>query len=122
MKVLDASRVLAGPYAAMMLGDLGHDVVKIERPGEGDQTRAWGPPWQDGESAYYLSVNRNKRSLTLNLKSPEGQEIFRKLAAQSDVLLENFRPGDFDAWGLGWEALSKLNPRLVFCSITGYGQ
>ncbi|HXX94414.1 MAG TPA: CoA transferase [Planctomycetota bacterium] len=120
--MLDASRVLAGPYAAMMLGDLGHDVIKVERPGDGDQTRSWGPPWQDGQSAYYLSVNRNKRSVTLNLKSPEGQEIFRKLAAQSDVLLENFRPGELDAWGLGWDAMSRLNPRLVFCSITGYGQ
>lgn len=122
MKVLDASRVLAGPYAAMMLGDLGHEVVKIERPGEGDQTRAWGPPWQNGESAYYLSVNRNKRSLTLNLKSPAGQEIFRRLAASSDVLIENFRSGELDGLGLGFDALSRLNPRLVFCSITGYGQ
>jgi crotonobetainyl-CoA:carnitine CoA-transferase CaiB-like acyl-CoA transferase len=106
----------------MMLGDLGHEVIKVERPGEGDQTRAWGPPWQDGESAYYLSVNRNKRSLTLNLKAPDGQEIFRRLAAESDVLLENFRAGELDALGLGFDALSKLNPRLVFCSITGYGQ
>ncbi|MBI3858255.1 MAG: CoA transferase [Planctomycetes bacterium] len=122
MKILDASRVLAGPYAAMMLGDLGHEVVKVERPGEGDQTRAWGPPWQDGQSAYYLSVNRNKRSLTLNLKSPEGQEIFRRLAAASDVLIENFRAGELDGLGLGYEALSRLHPRLVFCSITGYGQ
>jgi crotonobetainyl-CoA:carnitine CoA-transferase CaiB-like acyl-CoA transferase len=122
LKILDASRVLAGPYAAMMLGDLGHDVIKVEAPGTGDQTRAWGPPWQEGESAYYRSINRNKRSLTLNLKHPDGQELFRRLAAQSDVLIENFRPGDLDAWGLGWEALSKLNPRLVFCSITGYGQ
>ena len=122
MKVLDASRVLAGPFAGMMLGDLGHDVIKVERPGDGDQTRAWGPPWQDGQSAYYLSVNRNKRSLTLNLKSPEGQEIFRRLAAASDVVLENFRAGELDALGLGYDALSRLNPRLVFCSITGYGQ
>ena len=106
----------------MMLGDLGHDVVKVERPGEGDQTRAWGPPWQDGQSAYYLSVNRNKRSLTLDLKSPEGQEIFRRLAASSDVLIENFRSGELDGLGLGFDALSRLNPRLVFCSITGYGQ
>lgn len=106
----------------MMLGDLGHDVVKVERPGEGDQTRAWGPPWQDGQSAYYLSVNRNKRSLTLNLKSPDGQEIFRRLAASSDVLIENFRAGELDGLGLGYDALSRLNPRLVFCSITGYGQ
>lgn len=122
MKVLDASRVLAGPYAAMMLGDLGHDVVKVERPGEGDQTRAWGPPWQDGQSAYYLCVNRNKRSLTLDLKSPDGREIFRRLAASTDVLLENFRAGELDGLGLGFDALSQLNPRLVFCSITGYGQ
>jgi CoA:oxalate CoA-transferase len=122
MKVLDASRVLAGPYAAMMLGDLGHDVIKVERPGDGDQTRSWGPPWQDGQSAYYLSVNRNKRSLTLNVKSSEGQELFRRLAAQADVLIENFRAGEIDALGLGYPALASLNPRLVFCSITGYGQ
>jgi crotonobetainyl-CoA:carnitine CoA-transferase CaiB-like acyl-CoA transferase len=122
MKVLDVSRVLAGPYAAMMLGDLGHDVIKVERPGDGDQTRAWGPPWQDGQSAYYLSVNRNKRSLTLNLKSAEGQDLFRRLAARSDVVLENFRAGEIDALGIGYPELSKLNPRLVYCSITGYGQ
>lgn len=114
--------MLAGPYAAMMLGDLGHDVVKVERPGDGDQTRAWGPPWQDGQSAYYLSVNRNKRSLTLNLKSPEGQDFYRRLAATSDVVLENFRAGDADALGIGYDALARLNPRLVYCSITGYGQ
>jgi crotonobetainyl-CoA:carnitine CoA-transferase CaiB-like acyl-CoA transferase len=106
----------------MMLGDLGHDVVKVERPGDGDQTRAWGPPWQDGQSAYYLSVNRNKRSLTLNLKSLEGQEIFRRLATRSDVLIENFRAGDLDELGLGYAQLSRLNPRLIHCSITGYGQ
>lgn len=122
MKILDASRVLAGPYAAMMLGDLGHEVIKVERPGDGDQTRAWGPPWQDGQSAYYLSINRNKRSLTLNVKSSEGQAIFRKLAAQADVVLENFRAGEIDALGLGYPALAAPNPRLVFCSITGYGQ
>jgi crotonobetainyl-CoA:carnitine CoA-transferase CaiB-like acyl-CoA transferase len=122
MRILDASRVLAGPYAAMMLGDLGHEVIKIERPGDGDQTRSWGPPWQDGQSAYYLSVNRNKRSLTLNVQSPEGQELFRRLAARSDVLIENFRAGQIDALGLGYSALAAQNPRLVFCSITGYGQ
>jgi len=122
MKVLDASRILAGPYAAMMLGDLGHDVIKVERPGDGDQTRSWGPPWQDGQSAYYLSVNRNKRSLTLNVKSPEGQELFRRLAARCDVLIENFRAGEIDGLGLGYETLAKENPRLVFCSVTGYGQ
>jgi len=122
VRILDASRVLAGPYAAMLLGDVGHDVIKVERPGDGDQTRAWGPPWQDGQSAYYLSVNRNKRSLTLNVKSPEGQDLFRRLAASSDVLIENFRAGEIEALGLGYEALSGLHPRLVFCSITGYGQ
>ncbi len=106
----------------MMLGDLGHDVIKVERPGDGDQTRAWGPPWQDGQSAYYLSVNRNKRGLTLNLKAKEGQDLFRRLAAQSDVVLENFRAGEIDALGLGYQELSKINPRLVYCSITGYGQ
>ena len=122
MRILDASRVLAGPYAAMMLGDLGHEVIKVERPGDGDQTRSWGPPWLDGQSAYYLSVNRNKRSLTLNVKSPEGQEIFRRLAAQSDVLIENFRAGEIEALGLGYSVLESLNPGLIFCSITGYGQ
>jgi crotonobetainyl-CoA:carnitine CoA-transferase CaiB-like acyl-CoA transferase len=106
----------------MMLGDLGHDVIKIERPGEGDQTRAWGPPWQDGQSAYYLSVNRNKRSLALNLKTEEGRDVFRRLAEHSDVLVENFRAGELDALGLGYNSLSQSNPGLVFCSITGYGQ
>jgi crotonobetainyl-CoA:carnitine CoA-transferase CaiB-like acyl-CoA transferase len=106
----------------MMLGDLGHDVVKVERPSEGDQTRAWGPPWQDGQSAYFSSVNRNKRSLTLNLKAAEGRDLFRRLAARSDVLIENFRAGDLDELGLGYAELSRLNPRLVYCSITGYGQ
>ena len=106
----------------MMLGDLGHEVIKVEAPGAGDPTRAWGPPWQDGQSAYYLSINRNKRSITVNLKSAEGRDIFQKLAARSDVLLENFRAGEMDEWGLDSEALSKLNPRLVHCSITGYGQ
>ena len=105
-----------------MLGDLGHDVIKVERPGEGDQTRAWGPPWQDGQSAYYLSVNRNKRSLTLNLKAPEGVEIFRRLAAASDVVLENFRAGELNSLGIGYDVLFRLNPRLIYCSITGYGQ
>jgi crotonobetainyl-CoA:carnitine CoA-transferase CaiB-like acyl-CoA transferase len=122
LRVLDASRVLAGPYAAMMLGDLGADVIKIERPGSGDQTRAWGPPYVDGESAYYLSVNRNKRSLTLDLKAPEGQEIFKKLAGRSDVVIENFRSGALDGLGLGYEQLSTRRPELIWCSITGYGR
>jgi crotonobetainyl-CoA:carnitine CoA-transferase CaiB-like acyl-CoA transferase len=121
-RVLDASRVLAGPYAAMMLGDWGAEVLKIEEPRTGDQTRAWGPPFLKGESAYYLSVNRNKRSLTLNLKAPEGQDLFRRLASQSDILIENFRVGELDRWGLGYSALSRENRSLLFCSVTGYGQ
>ncbi len=122
VRVLDASRVLAGPYAAMMLGDLGADVIKLEHPDGGDQTRAWGPPFVKGESAYYLSVNRNKRSVALNLKAPEGQEIFRKLAERSDVVIENFRPGALERLGLDYEALTPRNPRLIWCSITGYGR
>lgn len=106
----------------MQLGDLGADVVKIERPGSGDDTRSWGPPFVQGESAYYLCCNRNKRSLTVNLKEPLGRELIARLADQSDVLVENFLPGTLDGWGLGYEALSQRNPRLVYCSITGFGQ
>jgi crotonobetainyl-CoA:carnitine CoA-transferase CaiB-like acyl-CoA transferase len=120
--VLDLSRVLAGPYCTMILADLGAEVVKIERPGAGDDTRQWGPPWAGGESAYYLSVNRNKRSVTLNLKEGRGRETLRQLAAQADVLVENFRVGTLADWGLGYEMLRDINPRLIACSITGYGQ
>lgn len=120
--VVDLSRVLAGPYCSMMLADLGADVVKIERPDHGDGTRQWGPPWVGGESAYYLCVNRNKKSITLNLKSESGREIVRDLACQADVLLENFRVGTMEGWGLGYEALRELNPGLIYCAITGYGQ
>lgn len=120
--VIDVSRVLAGPYAAMMLGDLGADVIKVERPDGGDQTRAWGPPHLGDESAYYLSINRNKRSLTLNLKSEQGREIIKQLVKKGDVLIENFRPGGMESFGLGYEDLKQLNPRLIYCSITGYGQ
>lgn len=122
IRVLDLSRVLAGPYCTMLLGDLGADVLKVERPGNGDDTRQWGPPFAAGESAYYLCCNRNKRSLTLNLKSAEGREIVERMALHSDVLVENFLPGTLDAWGLGYERLKASNPRLVFCSITGFGQ
>jgi formyl-CoA transferase len=122
LRVLDASRVLAGPYCAMMLGDLGAEVIKIERPQTGDQTRAWGPPYLMSESAYYLSANRNKRSLTLDLKREQGREIFKKLALQSDLLIESFQVGDLDKWGLGTKTLRQLNSKLVCCSITGYGQ
>jgi formyl-CoA transferase len=120
--VLDLSRVLAGPLCAMMLADLGAEVVKVEKPGEGDETREWGPPWAAGESAYYLSVNRNKRSITVDLKAVEGREIVRRLARKSDVIIENFKTGTLEKLGLGYEELSTLNPGLVFCSITGYGQ
>jgi crotonobetainyl-CoA:carnitine CoA-transferase CaiB-like acyl-CoA transferase len=125
LRVLDLSRVLAGPLCTMVLGDLGAEVVKIERPGHGDETRAWGPPWAEGpagrESAYYLSVNRNKRSVEADLKSDAGRALVHRLAADADVLLENFVPGTMERLGLGWDALSTANPRLVWCSITGYG-
>jgi formyl-CoA transferase len=121
-RILDLSRVLAGPYCTMMLGDLGAEVIKVERPGVGDDTRAWGPPFADGESAYYLCANRNKKSITVNLKSSAGQEIIRQLARSSDVLVENYKVGELSALGLGYEDLKQLNPGLVYCSITGYGQ
>jgi formyl-CoA transferase len=120
--VLDLSRVLAGPYCTMMLADLGAEVIKVERPGQGDGTRQWGPPWAGGESAYYVSVNRNKRSITLNLKSQEGREIVRQLADRVDVLVENWRVGTMDRWGLAYETLRESNPGLIYCAITGYGQ
>lgn len=121
-RILDLSRVLAGPYCTMLLGDLGAEVIKIERPGTGDDTRAWGPPFAGGESAYYLCANRNKKSVTVNLKSSEGQEIIRRLARLSDVAVENFKAGELAQLGLGYEHLKALNPGLVYCSITGYGQ
>jgi formyl-CoA transferase len=122
IRVLDLSRVLAGPYCTMMLGDLGAEVIKVERPGSGDETRQWGPPFAAGESAYYLCCNRNKSGITVNLKSPEGRELVARLADRSDVLVENFLPGTLDKWGLSYEALSRRNPRLIYCSITGFGQ
>jgi formyl-CoA transferase len=115
--VLDLSRVLAGPYCTMMLGDLGAEVIKVERPGSGDETRQWGPPDAGGESAYYLCVNRNKRSLTVNLKAPEGQKMTRRLADQSDVLIENYRVGTIQKMGLGYEDLKKKNPGLIYCIL-----
>ncbi len=122
VRVLDLSRVLTGPYCTMMLADLGAEVIKIEAPGSGDDTRAWGPPFVDGESAYFLSVNRNKKSLTLNLKHPEGLAIARRLAERSDVAVENFRPGTADRLGLGYEALRAINPAIVYCAVSGFGQ
>ena len=120
--VLDFSRVLAGPYCAQLLGDYGASVIKIEQPNSGDGTRQWGPPWAGEQSAYFLSANRNKRSLTLNLKSIEGAEIAKKLIANADVLIENFLPGTMGRLGLGYDAAKQINPRLIYCAITGYGQ
>jgi glutaryl-CoA transferase len=121
VRVLDLSRVLAGPYATMVLADLGADVVKVEHPERGDDTRHWGPPFAGGESAYFLSVNRNKRSMGVDLKDPEGLERVRRLAAGADVLIENMRRGTLEKFGLGYEALKELNPDIIYCSITGFG-
>jgi crotonobetainyl-CoA:carnitine CoA-transferase CaiB-like acyl-CoA transferase len=121
--VVDLSRVLAGPYATMLLGDLGARVIKIEQPGRGDDTRHWGPPFTpNGESAYFLCANRNKESVTLNLKHTEGQAIARDMIARADIIVENFKVGNMAALGLGYEELRKVNPGLIYCSITGYGQ
>ncbi len=121
IRVLDLSRVLAGPYCTMFLGDMGADVVKIERPGVGDDTRGYGPPFINGESAYFLSVNRNKRSMVLNLKHERGKEILRRMVETADVLVENFRPGTMEKLGFDYESARVINPRLVYCSISGYG-
>ncbi|MBP1987355.1 CaiB/BaiF CoA transferase family protein [Halolamina salifodinae] len=121
--VLDASRVLAGPFCGMQLGDLGADVIKVERPDVGDQTRGWTPPsFGEGAGSYYASINRNKRSITINMATEAGRETFRDLAAEADVVLENFRVGKAAEWGIDYESLRAENPGLVFCSITGYGQ
>ena len=122
IRVLDLSRILAGPYATMLLADMGAEVIKVEQPDVGDGTRHWGPPWVGPFSAYFLSVNRNKRSITVNLKTDEGREIIKSLAAKSDILVENFKVGAMKRLGLDYETLSKLNPSLIYCSITGYGQ
>jgi crotonobetainyl-CoA:carnitine CoA-transferase CaiB-like acyl-CoA transferase len=129
VRVLDVSRVLAGPWAGQVLADLGADVIKVERPLTGDDTRSWGPPYlrdADGrdtsEAAYYLAANRNKRSVTIDFTQPEGQRLMRELAAQSDVFLENFKVGGLAAYGLDYASLKAINPRLIYCSITGFGQ
>ncbi len=129
IRVLDLSRVLAGPWAGQNLADLGAEVVKVERPKVGDDSRAFGPPWikdasgaDTRDSAYFTSANRGKKSLTLNLSKPEGQAIVRELAAVSDVLIENYKFGDLARYGLGYEDLKKINPRLIYCSVTGFGQ
>jgi crotonobetainyl-CoA:carnitine CoA-transferase CaiB-like acyl-CoA transferase len=129
IKVLDLSRVMAGPWAGQLLADMGADVIKVERPGVGDDTRSWGPPFLPApegtpprESGYYLSVNRGKRSLTINIDKPQGQEIVRALARRSDILLENFKVGTLPRYGLGYEDLKEINPRLIYCSVSGFGQ
>ncbi|MGH7666821.1 MAG: CaiB/BaiF CoA transferase family protein [Candidatus Dormibacteria bacterium] len=123
VRVLELARVVAGPYCGMILGDLGADVIKVERPGEGDDLRHWGPPFMaDDESTYFLSVNRNKRSIAIDLKSPAGRDLLRRLIVSSDVLIENFKPGGLEALGLDHQSLAHSNPRLVHCSITAYGE
>ncbi|MGQ7816369.1 CoA transferase [Pseudomonas sp. A46] len=129
IRVLDLSRVLAGPWSGQILADLGAEVIKVERPGAGDDTRAWGPPFLKGadgrdtsEAAYFLSANRNKQSVTIDFTKPEGQALVRELASRSDILIENFKVGGLAAYGLDYESLKALNPRLIYCSITGFGQ
>jgi crotonobetainyl-CoA:carnitine CoA-transferase CaiB-like acyl-CoA transferase len=129
LRVLDLSRVLAGPWASQILADMGADVIKIERPGQGDDTRAWGPPFardekghDTSESAYFLSANRGKKSVTVDIAKPAGQAIVRRLAEQSDILIENYKVGGLKRYGLDYASLARLNPRLIYCSITGFGQ
>lgn len=129
IRVLDLSRVLAGPLCGQLLADLGADVIKVERPGSGDDSRAWGPPYladtngePTGESAFYCACNRGKRSITIDLHKPAGRDLVKKFAASSDVVLENYKAGTLEKYGLGYDALSKCNPKLIYCSITGYGQ
>jgi len=120
--VLDLTRVLSGPYCTMLLADMGARVIKIEQPGKGDDTRAWGPPFLEGESAYFLSINRNKESVTIDFKKPRGRAILDRLIAQCDVLVENFRPGTLDKMGLDYASLAAIHPSLIVCSISGFGQ
>lgn len=122
VKILDLSRVVSAPFATMQLGDLGADVVKIEEPGRGDEARSYGPPFLGGESAYFLSVNRNKRSCALDLKTTAGKELIVRLASVADVVIENFRPGAMERLGLGFEALRGANERLIYCGISGFGR
>ncbi|XP_070120445.1 succinate--hydroxymethylglutarate CoA-transferase isoform X6 [Equus przewalskii] len=122
VKILDLTRVLAGPFATMNLGDLGAEIIKVERPGAGDDTRAWGPPFLGTESVYFLSVNRNKKSIAVNIKDPKGVKIVKELAAVCDVFVENYVPGKLSAVGLGYEDIDKIAPHIIYCSITGFGQ
>jgi len=120
--ILDLSRALAGPYCSMMLADMGAEIIKIEMPGRGDDSRSWGPPFVEGESAYFMSVNRNKKSITLNLKSEKSKEIIEKLIKKADIIIENFRPGTMDKLGLSYENVAELNPEIIYASISGFGQ
>ena len=122
IKILDLSRALAGPYCSMMLADMGAEVIKVEMPGRGDDSRAWGPPFLKGESAYFMSVNRNKKSMTLNLKKERAIEIIHKLIKQSDIIIENFRPGTMERLSLSYTDVKKINPKIIYCSISGFGQ
>ena len=121
IRVLDLTRILAGPYATMMLADLGAEVIKVEIPGKGDDTRGWGPPFVNGESSYFMSINRNKKSLTLDLKNERGKEILTRLIERSDIVAENFRPGTMEKLGFGYDRVREINPRAVFASISGFG-
>ncbi len=120
--ILDLSRALAGPSCTMMLADMGAEIIKLEMPGRGDDSRSWGPPFVEGESAYFMSVNRNKKSITLNLKSEKSKEIIEKLIKKADVIVENFRPGTMDKLGLSYENVTELNPEIIYASISGFGQ
>jgi len=122
IRVVDLSRIIAGPFCTQILGDMGADVIKVEQPGSGDETRTWGPPFANGEAVYFFCVNRNKRSVTLNLKDPRGQKIFRELVNRADILVENFKPGTLAKLGLDDDGLRPENPRLIYCAITGFGR
>jgi crotonobetainyl-CoA:carnitine CoA-transferase CaiB-like acyl-CoA transferase len=122
IKVLDMTRVLAGPFCTMILGDLGAEILKVEAPGGSDETRYWGPPFKNGVSAYYLCTNRNKKSITVNLKTEEGKEIIKKLVKKSDVVIHNFKTGTMEKLGLGYEEIFKIHPGIIYCSITGFGE
>ena len=122
IRVVDLTRILAGPYCTMMLGDMGAEIIKIENPDAGDDTRGWGPPFLNGVSTYFISINRNKKSLTLNLKDERGKELLRDLIRKSDVIVENFRPGALEKLGFSWEEIHRINPGMIFASLSGFGQ
>ncbi|GFW58387.1 succinate--hydroxymethylglutarate CoA-transferase [Trichonephila clavipes] len=121
IRILDMTRILAGPFCTMILGDLGAEVIKVENPVGGDETRNWGPPFINNESAYFISINRNKKSIAVDLKQPQGRDLIKELAIKSDVLVENFVPGKLSSFGLDYSSLKQIAPHLIYCSITGYG-